>query len=93
MTFGFEAAEKLRRVETLVREIVACELLVAYQAWSLGSSRVAGGLAPHLEQLKAAVEPVEGDRPLGRDIGKLVELLVRGTFAQTKPTVQDIYPT
>ena len=32
MTFAFEAAEKLRRVEELVRHVLACELLVARQA-------------------------------------------------------------
>jgi histidine ammonia-lyase len=80
MTFAFEAAEKLRRVETLAREVVACELLTAYQAWSLGPSRVAVGLAKHVELLKDTVEPVEEDRPLGGDITALVGLLGRGAF-------------
>lgn len=35
MTFAFEAAEKLRRVEELVREVVACALLTVRQAWAL----------------------------------------------------------
>jgi histidine ammonia-lyase len=80
MTFAFEAAEKLRRVETLVREVVACELLTAYQAWSLGTSSVAAGLSKHIELLKDAVQPVAEDRPLGGDIATLVGLLGRGAF-------------
>lgn len=32
MTFAFEAAQKLRRIEAPVREVMACELLTAHQA-------------------------------------------------------------
>src|SRR5713226_6652553 len=49
MTFAYEAAEKLRRVETLVREVVACELFTAYQAFALGTSTAAAGLSRHIE--------------------------------------------
>ncbi len=80
MTFAYEAAEKLRRVETLVREVVACELLTAYQAWWLGSSGPATGLAKHADLLKDAIEPIKEDRPLGGDIASVVGLLERGAF-------------
>lgn len=80
MTFAFEAAEKLRRAESLVREVIACELLVARQAWHLRSSPVAAGLHDHFEQIAADVQAVEHDRPLGADIEALVELLASGAF-------------
>ena len=43
-SFAPEAAEQLRRVEQLTREVVACELLAARQAWWLRRD-VAGGRA------------------------------------------------
>jgi histidine ammonia-lyase len=82
MTFGFEAAEKLRRALSLGRKIAACELLTAFQAWWL--RRRAGGRPPapgfaDLEALLAeAVGPVEEDRPLGDDLGRMAALVEQG---------------
>ena len=73
MTFAFEGAAKLRRVEALVREVTACELLAARQAWSLRGQpppAFAGRLAE-------VVEPVTVDRPLGPDISAVADLLER----------------
>lgn len=81
MTFGFEAAEKLRRIEALVQEVVACELLTAHQALALGARKVAVGLSHQLALIRNTVQPVEEDRPLGADIGMLIELLDQGAFA------------
>jgi histidine ammonia-lyase len=81
MTFAFEAAEKLRRVEGLVRDVVACELLVARQAWALRGGPVAAGLEAIYRRVSGVVEPVEGDRPLGPDLTRLVGVLERGGFA------------
>ncbi len=64
MTFGFEAAEDLRRVEALVREVAACELLTARQAWALRAQPMAAGLRPAAEAIEHAVAPVDTDRPL-----------------------------
>jgi histidine ammonia-lyase len=76
MTHVFAASEQLRRAEGLVRELVACELLTARQAWHLrGALPAEGGLAPIAARLAAAVPPVEEDRPLGPDIDRLVALL------------------
>jgi histidine ammonia-lyase len=75
MAFTFEAAEKLRRVEALVREVVACELLCCRQAWALRSGPVAAGLAEHARILSGLVPPIERDRPLGPDIERLQGLL------------------
>jgi histidine ammonia-lyase len=80
MTFAFEAAEKLRRVHALVRDVMACELLTVYQAWSLGAGPAAG-LAEHFDILRRAVAPIEVDRPLGGDIAALIGLLDRGAFS------------
>ncbi|MGH3088368.1 MAG: aromatic amino acid lyase, partial [Rubrobacteraceae bacterium] len=81
MTFAFEAAEKLRRVESLVRDITACELLVARQAWALRDGQVPEGLREVAQPVMDAVDPVNEDRPLGPDITRLIEMLERGEFA------------
>ena len=80
MTFAFEAAERLRRVHVLVRDVMACELLTAYQALSLGAGPAAG-LAEHFDILRKVVPPIEVDRPLGGDIASLIGLLNRGAFS------------
>jgi histidine ammonia-lyase len=81
MTFAFEAADKLRRVEELVREVLACELLVCRQAWALRSSLPAEGLAEYVRLLIELIAPVDEDRPLGNDIAKILALLREGRFA------------
>jgi histidine ammonia-lyase len=82
-SFAPEAAEQLRRVEELTREVIACELLAARQAWWLRATGAAGGptpapglrhLAAHLEDV---VAPVDRDRPLGPDLDRLVGALER----------------
>jgi histidine ammonia-lyase len=81
-SYAPEAAEQLRRVEELVREVVACELLAARQAWWLRAARrdsgpagPAPGLAGLAGCLEELVAPVERDRPLGRDLARLVAAL------------------
>ena len=54
-SFAPEAAEQLRRVEELAREVVACELLAARQAWWLRATAHGGPTA--------AVPPPPGTRP------------------------------
>lgn len=78
MTFAFEAAEKLRRVEALVQEVAACELLVCRQAWALRGIAPAPGLQEYVRRIERAVQPVENDRPLGADISALIALLNSG---------------
>lgn len=75
MAFTFEAAEKLRRSEALVGEVVACELLTCRQAWALRSGPVATGLASRARIIAELVPPIESDRPLGPDIARLQTLL------------------
>lgn len=81
MTFAFEAAEKLRRVESLVRDVTACELLVVRQAWALRDEPMPEGLREAARSVMDAVDPVNEDRPLGPDITRLVGMLERGEFA------------
>jgi histidine ammonia-lyase len=82
-SFAPEAAEQLRRVEQLTREVVACELLAARQAWWLRDRRggpPAGGLGALADRLEELAAPVERDRPLGPDLDRLVEALERDTL-------------
>jgi histidine ammonia-lyase len=92
-SYAPEAAEQLRRVEALTREVVACELLAARQAWWLrGAARARGagagrvGPAPGLRRLAACLDdlvaPVERDRPLGPDLDRLVGALERDELPQ-----------
>lgn len=81
MTFAFEAAEKLRRVESLVRDVTACELLVARQAWALRNEPIPEGLREVARPIMDAVDPVNEDRPLGPDLTRLIEMLERGELA------------
>jgi histidine ammonia-lyase len=74
-TFTFEAAAKLRRVEALVTDVLACELLCARQAWWLGDRRPAPGLAAVAETLAGLVPPVDEDRPLGTDLDRVRTML------------------
>ena len=79
-SFAPEAAEQLRRVEQLTREVVACELLAARQAWWLRAGPGTGpapGLRPLAACLEELVAPVDRDRPLGPDLERLIEALER----------------
>jgi histidine ammonia-lyase len=76
-SFAPEAAEQLRRVEQLTREVVACELLAARQAWWLRGTSPAGGLRALAACLEDLVAPVERDRPLGPDLARVIEALER----------------
>ncbi|HWD45428.1 MAG TPA: aromatic amino acid lyase, partial [Actinomycetota bacterium] len=76
-SFAPEAAEQLRRVEELVREVVACELLAARQAWWLRDRPPPSGLGPLAASLEELVAPVDQDRPLGPDLDRLAGVLER----------------
>ena len=78
MTFTYEGAERLRRVEELVREITACELLTARQAIWLRDMPTSGSLTAVVGRLEELVPPIVMDRPFGPDIDVLVDMLERG---------------
>jgi histidine ammonia-lyase len=72
-SFAPEAAEQLRRVEELTREVVACELLAARQAWWLrrkGGAGRAGGAGA--DAGSAATSPAPGLRALAACLDDLV---------------------
>ncbi|KUL34245.1 histidine ammonia-lyase [Actinoplanes awajinensis subsp. mycoplanecinus] len=70
-SFGFEAAECLGETVDGLRDVLACELLAVHQAGLLS-----GAVAPILP---AGVLPGgTADRPFGRDLDVLVELLRAG---------------
>lgn len=82
MTFAFEAAEKLRQVESLVRDVMACELLVTREAWALRDEPIPERLREIAQPIIDAVKPVYEDRPLGPDLTRLIKLLECGEFAR-----------
>jgi histidine ammonia-lyase len=95
MTFAFEASADLRRVEALVREVLACELLIARQAWALRAQPIAAGLGPAAGLIEKTVPIIESDRPLGGEIDQLVALLEGGEFdsrgdAMTSPATRTV---
>jgi histidine ammonia-lyase len=76
-SFAPEAAEQLRRIEELAREVMACELLAVRQAWWLRPRPPAPGLRPLAACLEGLVAPVDQDRPLGPDLDRLIGALER----------------
>ena len=76
-SYAPEAAEQLRRAQRLAREVVACELLAARQAWWLRRRPPAPGLRSLAACLEELVAPVGRDRPLGPDLDRLVGVLER----------------
>jgi histidine ammonia-lyase len=82
MTFAFEAAEKLRRIEGLLRDVLACEFLVARQAWALRRAGTPTGLEAVAKRLTETVAPVGEDRPLGPDLDRLVGRLECGELGE-----------
>jgi len=73
-SFTFEAAECVREALDGLREVLACELLAVVQARRLGASLPAADL---LAQADARLPPGTADRPFGRDVDALIELLTR----------------
>jgi len=80
MAFTFEAAEKLRRAESLARDVLACQLVICRQAWALRGSPPADGLAECARVIATAVPPIDQDRPLGPDITGVRTLLASETL-------------
>ncbi len=77
-SFAPEAAEQLRRVEQLTREVVACELLAARQAWWLRRDVAGGAGCGRLPPAwRTWSRPLTRDRPLGPDLARLIEALER----------------
>jgi histidine ammonia-lyase len=71
-SFAWEAADKLSVALGHARAVTACELLAGYQAMALSGSRPPSGCAALLDWLAGVIGPIEGDRPFGEDIERLI---------------------
>ena len=72
-SFGWEAAEKLAIALRHARVVTAGELLAGYQAVALSGRRPPAGCRPVLDWLAGIIGPIDGDRPFGVDIERLIQ--------------------
>ena len=72
-SFAWEAAEKLRTALGHARAVTACELLAGHQAVALSAIRPPAGCSALLDWLAGIVAPIDGDRPFGEDIERLIQ--------------------
>jgi histidine ammonia-lyase len=71
-SFAWEAAEKLAAALRHARAVTACELLAGYQASALAGRPPPPGCTALLDWLAGIIGPIEGDRPFGEDIERLI---------------------
>jgi histidine ammonia-lyase len=71
-SFAWESCEALRGALYHAHVVAACELLTAYQACSLSGRPAPAGCRATLERLSEIIGPIEGDRPFGEDIERLL---------------------
>jgi histidine ammonia-lyase len=72
-SFAWEAADKLFTALRHTRVITACELLAGYQAAALSRRPPPAGCRPALDWLAEIIGRIEGDRPFGVDIERLIQ--------------------
>ena len=72
-SFAWEAADKLAAALRHARAITACELLAGYQAAALSDRPPPAGCRVLLDWLAGIVGPIDGDRPFGEDLERLIE--------------------
>jgi histidine ammonia-lyase len=72
-SFAWEAADKLAAALRHARAITACELLAGYQAAALSDRPPPAGCWALLDWLAGIVGPIDGDRPFGEDLERLIE--------------------
>ncbi len=72
-SFAWEAAENLFTVMRHARVVTACELLAGYQAAALSGRPPPAGCRELLGWLAGIVGPIDGDRPFGEDIERLIQ--------------------
>ena len=72
-SFAWEAAEKLFTALRHARVVTACELLAGYQAAALSRRPPPAGCRPVMDWLTEIIAPIEGDRPFGVDIERLIQ--------------------
>ena len=71
-SFAWEAAGKLSAALRHARAVTACELLAGYQAAALSGRPPPAGCRAVLDRLAGIVGPIDGDRPFGEDIERLI---------------------
>ena len=72
-SFAWEAAGKLRTGLRHARAVTACELLAGYQAAALSGRPPPAGCQALLDWLGGIVDPIDGDRPFGEDLERLID--------------------
>jgi histidine ammonia-lyase len=72
-SFAWEAAEKLAAALRHARAVTACELLAGYQAAALSGRPPTAGSRALLDWLAGIIAPIDGDRPFGEDLQRLIE--------------------
>ena len=72
-SFAWEAAGKLRIALCHARAVTACELLAGYQAAALSERPPPPGCRALLDWLTVIIGPIDGDRPFGEDIERLIQ--------------------
>jgi histidine ammonia-lyase len=71
-SFAWEAADKLAAALRHTRAVTACELLAGYQAAALSDRLPPPGSRALLDWLTDIVGPIDGDRPFGEDLERLI---------------------
>ncbi|WP_329005460.1 aromatic amino acid lyase [Kribbella sp. NBC_00709] len=71
-TFSWEAVGNLAEAIRLTRETTACELLAVRQAFALSDRAIPPGLRDLFQAVDAVVPPIDGDRPFGEDLTRLL---------------------
>jgi histidine ammonia-lyase len=72
-SFGWEAADKLAAALRHARAVTACELLAGYQAAALSGRPPPEGSRALLDWLAGLVDPIDGDRPFGEDLERVIQ--------------------
>ena len=71
-SFAWEAADKLLAALRHARAVTACELLAGYQAVALSGRQLPAGGRTLMDWLAGIIAPIDGDRPFGEDIERLI---------------------
>ena len=71
-SFAWEAADKLLAALRHARAVTACELLAGYQAVALSGRQPPAGGRTLMDWLAGIIAPIDGDRPFGEDIERLI---------------------
>jgi len=77
-SFGWEAADSLRRAIRHGHAVTSCELLTAYRAVTLSPHPVPPGCRRLLDSLTGVIGPIDADRPFGEDIERLTAVALAG---------------